>query len=395
MELHENGVVFPEDYGKDRYLQDWLKPFIFVTGGTEMAVFVALSVIIILAGLISNGYIIISYLAYKCRNHKASDLHSPMYASQIPSVVRWGPTSTLRSTLGTLLKTFEGRSVCFLALATHARLKYIHIIYANAVFNLISCIVFIPLVVLYLCVGDRFFLVMVMPTGLICQAWSLFQVNFLALSLLVNTTILFFSTTFPLHFSLKRTPFTLLICAIILLCFAQVAAAMVFIINRSDQSLLGDVNSIKNADIIRAFQTIPLGIFVATLICTLVLQPLTWNQLSHAASLLYTVHREPALPVWHNILLNIRKDAINLSIASIAYYFMEMPFFLLIYSPISSHRVVLISHFSVHAVNALVHIRLCQSLRNTTMNPPQTPKKPAQSKQKRTMISEGDTTAIV
>ncbi len=403
MELKDNGIVPPTHaliYGE---AQDWLNLFRFSLEGEEMLQFIIASGTFLGLGLIFNACIIIMVLVYRRRFLLTSDLYSPMYASRIPAVVRWGPKHAVSATLSTLCRSIEGRSICFLALASSARLKLIHMVYANAIFNIISCVVFIPLATMYVSNIIGFEALRNLHAAVICQAWATFQVNFTALTLFVNSTILCFSIVFPLHFSLKRTPFTLSLALIILLCLMHFNAEMILLLNRHSQELYHreEQKFIERIHALQIAQAIPLGIFLGTFTGTALLHLIMHTQLSNARFVVDQLEDEANIPVWRSIIAKSYRNVVNIGIASTVFYALEIPAFLAVYNLIECHWWILLAHMAVNCVLAIIHIRLCTPLQKGTPRADlkaldeQRRKVMEKQEAKKAMMTEGDTTILM
>ncbi|EUB57265.1 hypothetical protein EGR_07875 [Echinococcus granulosus] len=362
MESTTDSFTPPTEALASNQTQNWLKLFRFSLQDDESTIFFILICIIIGLGVIFNLTIFILCTCYKRKYWRRHDLYTSNYIYRISDMLN----SMQQSELSSLVKTDATRPICFLAMAIQARLRYMHIIYMNALFNLAACSFFLPFVAMRICDYKNVEWIHSDQFLFLCQALSVFQVNFLSFTLLVNTSIVFVSTVFPPQFTLKKTSFVVLLAIILLLCLVHMTCALILTINRMSEGLFSaEESSFENrVEALKIVLIVTLGVFIGTFVFTVILQFLVHCQICSARSYLDYLDDRPVVDLWIEILRDCSNHAIILFLASLVFYALETPAFLLIYNIISSHWWILLCHCSVHMFNALIHLPLCSQLRH-------------------------------
>ncbi|VDM15809.1 unnamed protein product [Hydatigera taeniaeformis] len=352
----------PKEASANNQTGNWLKLYRFNLQGDEAIIFTVFICIIIILGVIFNLSIFILCMCYKRKYWRRHDLYTSNYIYKISKML----SSMQRLELSSLVKADATRPICFLALAMQARLRYIHVIYLNALFNLLACGFFLPFVAMRINDYEDVEWTHSEQFLLLCQAFSVFQVNFLSFTLLINTCIVFVSTVFPPQFALKKTSFIILLTVILLLCLVHMTCTLTLTINRINEGLFA-AEAISFEDRVGALKIVlivTLGVFIGTFIITLILHLLVHCQIFSARSFLDYLEDRPVVNLWIEILRSCSNHAFNLFLASLFFYALEAPAFLLAYNLISSHWWILLCHCSVHMFNALIHLPLCSQLRH-------------------------------
>ena len=200
----------------------------------------------------------------------------------------------------------------------------------------------------------------------LCQAVSVLQVNFFSFTLLVNLSIAFVSTIFPIHFSLKKTPLMVLLGCILLLCLIHMACVLILTINRMNEDLFA-MEEISFKDRIEALNialTVTLCAFIGTFVCGLILFLIIVIVISNSLSYLRDYEETPVTIVWNELLHDCNNTTIVLFLASLAFYGLEIPAFLCVYNIISLHWWILLCHCAVHLLIPLCHFPLCSQLQH-------------------------------
>lgn len=362
MESTTDSFAPPKEALENNQTENWLKLFRFSLQDDEATIFAALISIIIVFGVIFNLSIFILCMCYKRKYWRRHDLYTSSYIYRISEMLN----SMQQSELSSLVKTAATRPICFLAMAIQARLRYIHVIYMNALFNLAVCGFFLPFVAMRICEYENVEWIHSDQFLFLCQALSVFQVNFLSFTLLVNTCIVFVSTVFPPQFTLKKTSFIVLLAIILFLCLVHMACALILTTNRMNEGIFSseEVSFEDRVEALKIVLIVTLGVFIGTFLITVILQFLVHCQICSARSFLDYLEDRPVVDMWIEILRDCSNHAFNLFLASLVFYALEAPAFLFVYNIIPSHWWILLCHCAVHMFNALIHLPLCSQLRH-------------------------------
>ena len=325
---------------------NWLKLFRFSLDDGEKLIFlVIISIILILAAIV-NLVIVLFCCIYQTKHWNKNDLYTSSFYRKVTTALR----NRFGSNLGTLVKSDDIRAICFFLLSIQPRLRYNHIMYLNVFFSLVMCGSFLPFVALQIFdykdvdwIHDNQFL-------FLCQAVSLFQVNFLSFTLFVNTSIAFVSTVFPIYFSLKKTSIIVLLVGILLLCLIHMICVLILTINRLNEALFAS-EAVSLEDRVKSLGIaliVTVYVFIGTFACSIILFLVIFILIANSKSTLDEFEENPVTVIWKEILQDCRNKVIVLFLASIVFYGLEAPSYLSVYNLISVHWWILICHCAVH-----------------------------------------------
>ncbi|VDM15808.1 unnamed protein product [Hydatigera taeniaeformis] len=364
-----------EDFSVDESSQTFLDLFRLNLVGVERIIFITLCSCMASVGLSANCCIILANVLHRLRYSRENDF----YTGRARSLSR---ISVVGANPFKVNITPQNRFSYFSALSGQAKFRYSHVIFAIAIFSLISCAAFVPLVVLNVCGGtssadaDNWIV-------LICLAWSVFQILFMTVFFFVNTTIQFLSLVFPLTFKLQRNPLWGTFLLIVVVCGVHASLTVVVIFKQLFQTLYEIGAGKKNTKLensitqIQLVLTLPLGVFVVTWIATIIMYAVI---VKHIHVAIITVSRISIQPdehrssigsgqsthssLWQTVVRKNFHKCLILGAGTLTFYIMETPTFLVVYNLLPPSSWVLLAHLSVHAITPLLHIMLSKSFRS-------------------------------
>ena len=345
--------------------------------GAERLVFISFSSILILVGLCANMCIILAHILYRLHYGRENEFYSGR--ARTFSRVSLVGVNPFKVNI-----TPENRYSYFNALSNQARFRYSHVILALAIFDLTSCIIFIPIAIINVCGGtpsanvDNWMVI-------ICVAWSVFQILFTTVFFFVNTTIQFLSVLYPLTFKLRRSPLWITFSVIVIVCTIHAFLTVVVIFKQLHQTLFRIGSGGNNYELeksiyrIQLLLSLPLTIFGFTWISTIVMYGMIIKHIHMArkaiprSSLVSDNSRfsigsatSPSQSShWKKTVSKTLYKCLILGAGTSTFYFLEVPTFLVVYDFLSPSSWVLLAHFAVHAFTPLLHIMLSKSFRAT------------------------------
>ncbi|EUB57264.1 hypothetical protein EGR_07874 [Echinococcus granulosus] len=362
------------DFPVDESSQTFLDLFRLNLVGIERIIFIFLCSCIIIIGLSANCCIILANVLHRLRYSRENDF----YTGRARSLSR---ISIVGANPFKVNLTPENRLSYFSALSGQAKFRYTHVIFAIAIFGLLSCVAFIPLAVINVCGGtssadaDNWIV-------LICVAWSVFQILFMAVFFFVNTTIQFLSLVFPLTFKLQRNPLWGTFFLIVIVCGIHASLTVVVIFRQLFQTLYEIGAGKKNIELeksitqIQLVLTLPLAVFILTWIATIIMYAVIVKHI-HVATVTVSrisiqpdAHRSsigsgqsPHPSLWQSVVRKNFHKCLILGAGTLTFYILETPTFLVVYNISPPSSWMLAAHLSVHVITPLLHIMLSKSFR--------------------------------
>lgn len=351
----------------------FLDLFSLTLHGVDRNFFISVCSTIIIIGICANLCIIVVNILHRMRFSREGDFYTPRDRTRSRL-----PRESINPFKVSI--TPENRFRYFNALSSHARFRYSHVTLAVAIFNFLSSVIFIPLVLASFCdwthnlEAENWILIT-------CVAWTVFQILFMCVFFFVNTTIQFQSLVFPLTFQLRRSPLWGAFVAIVIVCgiqsFLTVSVIFKQLLSMVYHVQMGerDEETEMSIILIQIVLALPIIVYGLTWICTIIMYVIIFKHV-HAA--IVNVHRGslviPDTRVmsyglslqqiqWQKVArMNLEKCMV-LSAGTSVFYILELPTFLAVYHAVEPGMGVVLAHLTVHAVTPVMHIMLSKSFR--------------------------------